>query len=960
MLSAELVAPLSLPRLHVPLARAERPVELTALHVSVEVSGALAVTTWELTFENPNKRVLEGQLEFPLLDGQTVIRFAMDVNGALREAVPVPKDKGRQVFEEIERRNVDPGLLERTAGNSYRARVYPLLPGERKRVLIGYQEELALRDGAPVYQLALDFPVLRRFSLELSVRGPARAPVLSQNTLGLELPAWREDFVTRAEKKDFAANGLLVVTLPPGERPAVTTETFGDRTYFRAEQALEVRTRPRPVPRVLGLLWDSSGSAEARSLPRELTALDAYFKTFSEPIEVRLVRVRDVPEEPQVFRVERGDWGALRHALEQTCWDGATSLDGWRPEPDVDAWLLCTDGLLNFGNREVRPDTGRAPMHVLLSATRSDPARLRALAERSGGEFLNLLECTASVAAQRLLSESERLLAVESTPREVAQVFPEAPAPLRGQRLVLAGILRTRQATLRVRVGFPQDAASARTLDVHVSADGATGQLAARAWAALKLASLESAYEKNRDDIERTAREFGIVTPDTSLIILESVEDYARYDIAPPPELRDAWEDLVQTQRRGRQEERASRLEHVLSQFQGYVEWWGRDFPKGAPPRKVEEAPTPARAAAMPAPAPAAFAPPPSMDAMSFEELESPAEFDGPSASLSDLSLDDEVSEEPSSEGASSRASIQLKKWTPDAPYLDRFRRASDARLYHVYLEERPDYARSTAFFLDAADVFFERKQPALGLRVLSNLAEMELENPAVLRILGYRLLQAGRADLARGVFTEVKRLRPEEPQSYRDLAQACAAVGDFQAAVDLLWEVVTGEWDSRFPEIELIALIELNALVASCGQQLDLSRVDPRLLRSLPLELRVVLTWDADETDIDLWVTDPNGEKAYYGHQLTYQGGRMSRDFRNGYGPEEFSLRQARPGPYTVEANYYGNSQQIIAGATTLQLQFITDFGTPRQREERVTLRLREAREVVTVGQFVVEARKR
>jgi hypothetical protein len=305
-------------------------------------------------------------------------------------------------------------------------------------------------------------------------------------------------------------------------------------------------------------------------------------------------------------------------------------------------------------------------------------------------------------------------------------------------------------------------------------------------------------------------------------------------------------------------------------------------------------------------------------------------------------------------------ARIQLKKWTPDAPYLDRLRHASDARLYRVYLEERPDYARSTAFFLDAADVFFERQQPALGLRVLSNLAEMELENPAVLRILGYRLLQAGRADLARGVFTQVKQLRPEEPQSYRDLAQACAALGDFQAAVDLLWEVVTGEWDTRFPEIELIALTELNALVASCGQRLDLSRMDPRLLHSLPLELRVVLTWDADETDIDLWVTDPNGEKACYANPLTYQGGRMSRDFRNGYGPEEFSLRQARPGQYTVEANYYGNSQQIIAGATTLQLQFITDFGTPRQQEQRVTLRLREAREVVTVGQFVVEARGR
>jgi Ca-activated chloride channel homolog len=122
-----------------------------------------------------------------------------------------------------------------------------------------------------------------------------------------------------------------------------------------------------------------------------------------------------------------------------------------------------------------------------------------------------------------------------------------------------------------------------------------------------------------------------------------------------------------------------------------------------------------------------------------------------------------------------------------------------------------------------------------------------------------------------------------------------------------------------------------------------------------MPLDLRVVLTWDADNTDIDLWVTDPSGERAYYAHRLTRQGGRMSPDFRQGYGPEEFSLRRAMPGEYLVEANFYGNSQQIIAGATTIQLQFVTGFATHEARDQRITLRLRDTREVVTVGRFTI-----
>ncbi|MBL9104250.1 MAG: DUF2135 domain-containing protein [Myxococcales bacterium] len=981
--------PLPPPRLVVPVQPKELPVELVAVAVRAEVSGALVVTTWELTFKNPNARVLEGQLEFPLLAGQTVIRFAMDLEGSLREAVPVAKDKGRQVFEEVVRKGIDPGLLEKTAGNSYKARVYPLLPGAHKRVVIAYQEEID--DG--VYRLALDFGRLENFTLELSARGSAALPAILGNSLGLVLPAWRQDLVTRATQQDFTARGVLELALPPSERPAVTTQVFEDRTYFRAEQTLELRSRARQTPRVVGLVWDCSGSAAERDTRREHAALAAYFKAVG-AVEVRLVRLRDAVEPTEVFQLDgSGEWSAVRRAIDQTFEDGATALGAWRPEAGVDAWILCSDGLGNFGP-DALPDTGPAPLHVLAAARRSDPARLQALADRSGGEFVDLLKIDAEAAAERLTHERERITAIETSPKEVAQVYPEAPAPLRAAKLVIAGVLRAEQATVRVWIGFAGE--TARPIDVAVRA-GLAGTLAARAWAALKIAALEPLYARNEADIERTGQTFGIVTRGTSLIILDAVEDYARHDITPPPELRAAWEQARRRVWHGHERDRQARVERVVGLFREYVAWWERDFsakPEDKPDlkkkmsRRGEEetrsggysgamadfmelererserapppppsSPAPMRPAPMqPSPEPEALYSPstlasPRDEGEAYEDHEAPAEASSPA--MARLAEPDAV-DGAAAPARAKAATIQLQKWSPDAGYLDRLRRTDDARLYHVYLEERPDHLRSTAFFLDAADVFFERGQPALALRVLSNLAEMELENPAVLRILGYRLLQAGRPDLAVPVFTQVRKLRPEEPQSHRDLAQACAAAGDLQAAVDLLWEVAVGGWDARFPEIELIALVELNAIAAS-GPPLDLAKVDPRARRALPLDLRVVLTWDADDTDIDLWVTDPDGEKAYFGNRLTRQGGRMSPDFRQGYGPEEFSLRRARPGEYLVEANFYGNTQQIIAGATTIQLQLTTGFATANAQHQRVTLRLRETREVVTVGRFTV-----
>jgi tetratricopeptide (TPR) repeat protein len=305
------------------------------------------------------------------------------------------------------------------------------------------------------------------------------------------------------------------------------------------------------------------------------------------------------------------------------------------------------------------------------------------------------------------------------------------------------------------------------------------------------------------------------------------------------------------------------------------------------------------------------------------------------------------------------RIGFALKRWTADAPYISRMQSADAASLYRIYLDEKPAYTNSSAFFLDAADMLLDKGQRELALRVLSNLAEMDLENRHVLRILGYRLLQAGAPELAIPVFEKVKLLAEEEPQSFRDLGLAYAAAKQYQAAVDNLNEVVVRPWDWRFAEIGLIALAEMNDIVVKAkeaGVQVDTSRIDPRLLKNLPLDLRVVLTWDADNSDMDLWVTDPNGEKCYYGNRFTYLGGRMSRDFTGGYGPEEFSLRKAKPGKYKIEANFFGSTQQIVAGATTLQVKVSSDFGLPQAKDQLVTLRLNGRGNTVFVGEFEVK----
>ena len=141
------------PRINV--AGAEIPIRLDSVSVTTQIAGRLAQTSVELVFFNPNGRQLEGELQFPLLDGQEVTGFAMDFNGKLREAVPVEKSRGQAVFEDITRVRVDPALAEKTIGNNFKLRVYPLFARSKKIIVVRDQEARPERAGMLGYRLPL-------------------------------------------------------------------------------------------------------------------------------------------------------------------------------------------------------------------------------------------------------------------------------------------------------------------------------------------------------------------------------------------------------------------------------------------------------------------------------------------------------------------------------------------------------------------------------------------------------------------------------------------------------------------------------------------------------------------------------------------------------------------------------------------------------------------------------------
>jgi tetratricopeptide (TPR) repeat protein len=321
---------------------------------------------------------------------------------------------------------------------------------------------------------------------------------------------------------------------------------------------------------------------------------------------------------------------------------------------------------------------------------------------------------------------------------------------------------------------------------------------------------------------------------------------------------------------------------------------------------------------------------------------------------------------------------VEIQDWDPDTPYLTAIKdtkkiyKSSDS-LYKEYLIQRQKYANSPAFYLDCAHLFFKEKQDKLALRILSNLSELKIDDVGLLRVYAWRLREAGDYDNAIVILRKVADIRPDESISWRDLALTLTMrakknknAKDAQEALNMLHKVIFNPWTNEsyrdsfdLRNIAIIALEEFNELAAWCkrqgwvGNKVTIPQTDPKFIQNFESDLRIVVSWDADDTDIDLMITEPSGQEVFYGNKCSLTGGILSGDIVDGYGPEEYIHKYAPKGTYKVYTNYFDSHEQSLIGAATVTVTFYSNWGRSNQKSETMTFRLNEVKDKIKVGEY-------
>lgn len=115
---------------------------------------------------------------------------------------------------------------------------------------------------------------------------------------------------------------------------------------------------------------------------------------------------------------------------------------------------------------------------------------------------------------------------------------------------------------------------------------------------------------------------------------------------------------------------------------------------------------------------------------------------------------------------------------------------------------------------------------------------------------------------------------------------------------------------------------MDVNRMASEYGTMYFRSLFDSKYLNPIPVDLRVVMTWNQPNVDLDLHVVDPRGEDCYYGNKRTAIGGRFSKDFTSGLGPEQYLLKTFVRGEYNIKSNYFAETKFTENGPTTVNVE--------------------------------------
>jgi Ca-activated chloride channel family protein len=555
--------------------------------VQVNVTGRVARVTVEEWFRNAGALLDEGNYLYPLPGEAVFGNFSLWQGDQELKGEPMDAAHARAIYEEIVRRKRDPALIELAGHGLLRARVFPIGPGETRKITLRYTQMLDRVGDAWRfrYTAGSGAGAATSASFRMQVDSAARFsdPYSPTHRLSTSRSADRIDLTLA----DTTPRGDLELFLPLARSlvgvSLITSQPAGEDGFFMLLLAPGGVAQTPAVRRDLVAVLDVSGSMSGDKLDQAKTALAQLLGTLRSGDRFRVVTFGSgVRRYAAGWTEVSGDnVRAAQEWVRRLDTDGGTNIAGALAEAfaqspaegGLGVVVFLTDGMATVG--ETNPERiadqaerGRGPFRVFAFGIGYDvntylldrlTERARGVTEyiRPGGDIEQTVASLASKIASPVLTD----LALRADGVELYELEPRSlPDLFGGDELVVFGRYRgagsgERSVTVIGRRGGREErfSTAARFGGEQTGAD-----YVQQLWAARKAGALSSDIRLHGpnpelvSELKRLALRYGILTEYTSYLVQEpNVVARPMPLQAPAPEAQ-AGADAVQRSRETR------------------------------------------------------------------------------------------------------------------------------------------------------------------------------------------------------------------------------------------------------------------------------------------------------------------------------------------------------------------------------------------------------------------------
>jgi len=531
---------------------------LRKYHVDVHIEDGIARTTVDQTFFNHVPWNIEGTFYFPLPPDASVSRLAMYVNGQLMEGGMVDRSRGQEIYTQIVFQRRDPALLEMMEGNLFKLRIFPIEGRQEKRIFISYTQKLEELYGTQRYWFPMEHThhVANELSFQVRVKDGAGRFSPASSTHELETATAGSDLVLNYEAQKAKPDQDFLLNLLPAEQARrtsfATLDKDGHRYVFaRVTPVLEGEAQPKPRQWIV--LNDVSTSRTKTDIRAQAHILRRWIAEADDADAIALINV-DTEARLQADGLSSvRDQGALK--LVGQAWVsqplGGTNLEAAfgkagelirKHQLDNPYLLYLGDGVATDGRKTVDELLHQLPKGATFIGIgvgkKADARLLQAAADETGGTFTlinpdedldwRVFDLMAALNTPRLVGLEARFETAAGKAAEIVS-YPSARTLAEGESLTVVGRTDSRLPGALVLKGKVGGQGFERRYSLAEAVDKA--EFIPRFWAKRHIDEMLKYGEEHKDEIIQLSKQYYVMTPYTSLIVLENEAMYQEFKV---------------------------------------------------------------------------------------------------------------------------------------------------------------------------------------------------------------------------------------------------------------------------------------------------------------------------------------------------------------------------------------------------------------------------------------------